>query len=139
MSRSACLYFQVELRAVTLSRSGSSRPSCVIISSVRPSLRYSWSASPERLSKGRTASVSLWPGGVRGLGRPPTQWATRAAEESTPRTGALKLGPNGFEISLKPYQPRTFAIRFRNDPKSRATSNRAADVTAIPLSLRVFC
>src|SRR5207248_4662377 len=58
-----------------------------------------------------------------------------AAEESTPRTGVLKLGPNGFEISLKPYQPRTFAIRFKNDPKSRAPSNRAANVTAIPLSL----
>ena len=73
MSRSARLYFQVELRAVTLSRSGASRASCVIISSVRPSLRYSWSASPERLSKGRTASVTFCPGWVRGRGRAPIQ------------------------------------------------------------------
>jgi len=58
-----------------------------------------------------------------------------AAEEPTPRAGVLKSGPNGLEISLKPYQPRTFAIRFKNDPKSGATPNRAADVTATPLSL----
>jgi alpha-mannosidase len=58
-----------------------------------------------------------------------------AAEEPSPRAGVLKFGPNGLEISLKPYQPRTFAIRFKNDPKSRSTSNRADLVTATPLPL----
>src|SRR5512138_2763542 len=83
MSLSARLYFHVELRAKTLRRSGSSRPSWVIISSVSPSLRYSWSASPERLSKGRTARVNLAPDCVVGLRCGTTQYATTAAAQNT--------------------------------------------------------
>jgi alpha-mannosidase len=62
-----------------------------------------------------------------------------AAEESAPRAGVLQFGPNGLGISLKPYQPRTIAIRFKRAPKSRATAavkNRNADaVPATPLQL----
>ena len=44
-----------------------------------------------------------------------------AAEESAPRAGVLKFGPDGLEINLKPYQPRTIAFRFKNGPKTGAT------------------
>src|SRR5689334_23150042 len=83
MSLSARLYFHVELRASTLNRLGCSPPIWVIISSVSPSLRYSWSASPERLSKGRTASVNLRPDLGVGLGRETTRDAMRAAAQMT--------------------------------------------------------
>ena len=43
-----------------------------------------------------------------------------AAEERAPRAGVIKFGPNGFEVNLKPFQPRTFAVRFQNDAQSRA-------------------
>jgi alpha-mannosidase len=59
-----------------------------------------------------------------------------AAEEPAPRAGELKLGTDQLQFSLRPFQPRTLAIRFKKDPKSRSTSNRAADlVTATPLQL----
>src|SRR6202041_3799469 len=48
-----------EVRAITPNRCGSILPSCEIISSVRPSLKYSWLASPVRFSKGKTASITL--------------------------------------------------------------------------------
>ena len=52
---------------MTLSVSGCRRPSWAIISCVIPSLKYSCSGSPERFSKGRTASrmaagaAAAWP------------------------------------------------------------------------------
>jgi alpha-mannosidase len=59
-----------------------------------------------------------------------------AAEESAPRAGDLKVTPNGLEISLKPYQPRTLLVRFRTSEKgdaARSGSNRvpAADATVV--------
>jgi hypothetical protein len=73
MSLSARLYFQVELRAVTLSRSGF-QPAELRDHLLRQAVTQVFLVRvTERLSKGRTASVSLRPGWVRGLGRPPTQ------------------------------------------------------------------
>ncbi len=61
-----------------------------------------------------------------------------AAEEPAPRAGDLKFGPNGLEISLKPFQPRTFAIRFRNNQKTGAAvpvNHVPAMLEATPLDL----
>src|SRR5579859_1167107 len=46
-----------EVRAITPSCSGLSRASCEIVSSVRPSARYSLLGSPVRFSNGSTASM----------------------------------------------------------------------------------
>src|SRR6266487_6122927 len=58
-----------DVRAITPSCCGLSRPSCEIVSSVRPSARYSLLGSPVRFSNGRTASMILLdlggPGGRR--------------------------------------------------------------------------
>src|ERR1700757_5215652 len=51
------------LRAITLNCSGALSPSCVIISSVKPSLRYSWLGSPLRFSNGVTRIVT-WRGAL---------------------------------------------------------------------------
>jgi alpha-mannosidase len=58
-----------------------------------------------------------------------------AAEESTPRSGDLKFGPNGLQINLKPYQPRTIAIRLRNNASGR-TAPSPQTLPAIPLTLQ---
>jgi hypothetical protein len=47
-----------EVRAITPRCWGSRFPSCAIISSVMPSLKYSWLGSPVKFSKGRTASIT---------------------------------------------------------------------------------
>ncbi|MBI1786180.1 MAG: hypothetical protein HYR60_01345 [Acidobacteria bacterium] len=81
-----------EVRAITPSRRGCSRPNWVIISSVRPSAKYSCSGSPLRLWKGSTASITL---PVAGRGRqkkraPPTnaiRAAAKAAGSSQRRRG----------------------------------------------------
>jgi alpha-mannosidase len=52
-----------------------------------------------------------------------------AAEESA--VGDLKFTPDGLRVSLKPFQPRTFAIRFRNNLKTGS----AAAIEATPLKL----
>src|SRR5712692_7669538 len=56
-----------DVRAITPNCSGFSRPKCEIVSSVRPSARYSLLGSPVRFSNGSTASMILPdPGGVTG-------------------------------------------------------------------------
>ena len=74
----------------------------------------------------------------------PLQSATEinAAEERAPRAGDLKFSPNGLQISLKPYQPRTFLIRFRTIQKGNATRspisralNTNTTIEATPLEL----
>jgi len=64
------------------------------------------------------------------------------AEERAPRTGELRFTPDGLAINLKPYQPRTFALKVRKDPKSGlpvSAVNRpqtmSAAVEATPLEL----
>src|SRR5437870_8481420 len=47
------LYCIAEVRETTFSEPSLTR--CVISSSVKPSARYSWAASPERFSRGSTA------------------------------------------------------------------------------------
>src|SRR5215510_10034638 len=51
------LYRVTDVRAITPRCNGSSRPTCVVISSVTPSLTNSSSARPLRFWKGRTASM----------------------------------------------------------------------------------
>src|SRR5712671_1839178 len=46
-----------DVRAITSNCSGSRRPNCEIVSSVRPSARYSLLGSPVRFSNGKTASM----------------------------------------------------------------------------------
>src|SRR5260221_5232320 len=46
-----------DVRAITPNCSGLSRPNCEIVSSVRPSARYSLLGSPVRFSNGSTASM----------------------------------------------------------------------------------
>src|SRR5258708_38114993 len=46
-----------DVRAITPNCSGLSRPKCEIVSSVRPSARYSLLGSPGRFSNGSTASM----------------------------------------------------------------------------------
>src|SRR5712692_5869178 len=46
-----------DVRAITPNCSGLSRPSCEIVSSVRPSATYSLLGSPVRFSNGSTASM----------------------------------------------------------------------------------
>jgi alpha-mannosidase len=61
-----------------------------------------------------------------------------AAEESAPRAGDLKVWPNGLQISLKPYQPRTIAIRLKNNSPGRAAQSLRTNsnlVSAMPLNL----
>src|SRR3981189_2234627 len=54
-----------DVRAITPNCSGLSRPKCEIVSSVRPSARYSLLGSPVRFSNGSTASMIFCdPGGV---------------------------------------------------------------------------
>jgi alpha-mannosidase len=61
-----------------------------------------------------------------------------AAEENAPRGTDLKFTPDGLQISFKPYQPRTIALRFRKSPAASAIS-RALDAgtafEATPLEL----
>src|SRR5580704_12140098 len=54
---SLCLYPITDVRAITPNCSGLSRPDCEIVSSVKPSARYSLLGSPVR--NGRTASMIL--------------------------------------------------------------------------------
>jgi alpha-mannosidase len=79
-------------------------------------------------------------------GRPATKYVTstfplqstrdiNAAEESATRAGVLKFGPNGLEMSLKPYQPRTIAFRLKNDPKSGAAVPNSAAPLTLPFNL----
>ncbi|HYW72374.1 MAG TPA: glycoside hydrolase family 38 C-terminal domain-containing protein [Pyrinomonadaceae bacterium] len=65
-----------------------------------------------------------------------------AAEEPTARAGDLKVGSNNLQFSLKPYQPRTLALRFRSpnklEPNLSAVSRALhvdAMTTATPLEL----
>jgi len=65
-----------------------------------------------------------------------------AAEERAPRAGDLEFTPNGLQISLKPYQPRTFLIRFRtlkNGNATRSPISRALNtdttIVATPIEL----
>jgi alpha-mannosidase len=68
-----------------------------------------------------------------------------AAEESVPRGADLKFMPDGLQISLKPYQSRTLAIRFRNTLSStglegpgrplNARLNMEAEPLALPFNL----
>jgi alpha-mannosidase len=53
-----------------------------------------------------------------------------AAEEPAPRAGDLRAPGSQVQISLRPYQPRTFALRFRKPNKREpdlATFSRAQD------------
>ena len=68
------LYRITEVRAITLSVAGCSRPSWVISSWVRPSARYSCSGSPLRLASGSTASRIE--GAGAGNGHQPVRQAT---------------------------------------------------------------
>jgi len=52
---------------MTLSRSGFNRLNCVIISSVRPSLKYSWPGSGLKFSNGKTASMTFSAAGREGF------------------------------------------------------------------------
>src|SRR6266481_8538696 len=56
---SLCLYPMTDVRAITPNRSGSSLASWEIVSSVRPSARYSLLGSPVRFSNGNTASMTF--------------------------------------------------------------------------------
>jgi alpha-mannosidase len=64
-----------------------------------------------------------------------------AAEESAPRAGDLEFAPDGLRVTLKPYQPRTIALRFRNSSKAGPVVppvRRSSDVRApvgVPLAL----
>src|SRR6185436_4406739 len=58
-----------------------------------------------------------------------------AAEESVPASGDLKFGPNGLQISLKPYRPRTIAIRLKNNLPGRALRATSDLLPPIPLTL----
>ncbi len=53
-----------------------------------------------------------------------------AAEESVPRAGDFAFSSNRLDIGLKPYQPRTFAIRFKNWP------GPMHEIPSAPLTLR---
>jgi alpha-mannosidase len=55
-----------------------------------------------------------------------------AAEESVARGSDLKFTPNGLQISLKPYQARTLAIRFR-----RTLSSSGFNSASRPLDARL--
>ena len=56
-----------------------------------------------------------------------------AAEESA--VGDLKFTPDGLQVSLKPYQPRTFAIRFRNNLKTGPAVSPVNRVESVPAAL----
>jgi alpha-mannosidase len=65
-----------------------------------------------------------------------------AAEEPTPRAGDLRAPGSQVQISLRPYQPRTFALRFRMPDKLQPNLNPlgraiATDtrITATPIDL----
>src|SRR5262249_33894824 len=66
-----------------------------------------------------------------------------AAEENAPWGVDLKLTPDGLQIFLKPYQPRTIALRFRKsinkNDAAKAAMNRALNlgqpVTGVPVEL----
>src|SRR5262249_50067384 len=61
-----------------------------------------------------------------------------AAEETMPRGTDLKFTPNGLEINLKPYQPRTIAFHFRKPTAKSAISrvlNPRTAFEATPLEL----
>ena len=58
-----------------------------------------------------------------------------AAEESAPRSGELRFLPDGLAITLKPYQPRTFALRLGKNLKSAWPRTVPATVEAAPLEL----
>ena len=83
-----CLYVMADVRAITPSRCGFNRPSCAIISSVRPSLKYSCSASPLKFSNGRTASM--------------TRRATDDAGGDSSSTDARKRYPRRGTVSMNP-------------------------------------
>src|SRR5437762_88088 len=52
-----CLYAIADVRPITPRRCGFRFPSCVLSSSVIPSLRYSWPGSSLRFSNGSTTSI----------------------------------------------------------------------------------
>ena len=60
-----------------------------------------------------------------------------AAEENAPRAGELRSTPDGLQISLKPFQPRTIALRFKNHQSSstRSSVNRTQIVSAKPIMM----
>jgi alpha-mannosidase len=65
-----------------------------------------------------------------------------AAEEPTPRAGDLRVSSNVLHISLRPFQPRTFALRFRQPNRIEpdlSTVGRAivanTRITATPIEL----
>ncbi|HJZ80407.1 MAG TPA: glycoside hydrolase family 38 C-terminal domain-containing protein, partial [Pyrinomonadaceae bacterium] len=58
-----------------------------------------------------------------------------AAEENAPRAGELKFAPDGLEITLKPYQPRTFALRLRKNLPGASPRTTPAAVEGENLAL----
>src|ERR1043166_5449122 len=80
------LYLMAEVRAITPSR-GCRRPSCVIISSVIPSLRYCCSRSPLMFSNGRTASMILPLEGFACRQRAQTAYAAEIRSNVTANAG----------------------------------------------------
>lgn len=79
-------------------------------------------------SEGRPATkyILIGHGGVRPYPAPAVEFQRvreiNAAEEALPRGTDLKFTPNGLAIRLKPYQPRTIALRFRNPGKGNPAS-----------------
>src|SRR5579872_263031 len=74
--------------------SGSSRPSCVIISSVRPSLKYSCPASPVKFSKGKTANMTRPGTRLRCVARVQREYATKPAATATTTNPTTNLYEN---------------------------------------------
>src|SRR5215813_497224 len=57
-----------------------------------------------------------------------------AAEENAPRGTDLKFTPDGLNITLKPYQTRTVALRFRKPGKGNAESAAISRALEAPSS-----
>ena len=79
-----------EVRAMTPRRSGLSSPKSVIVSSVRPSLKYSCSASLLRFAKGSTASMTR-PWAAEDCERARARSPKKAVRTSSGRTASATI------------------------------------------------
>jgi hypothetical protein len=94
------LYFIAEVRAITTSLSGCRLPSCVIISSVSPSLKYSCRGSPLKFWKGSTANMILLEDGLtcvqkRCRPRKPASSNTKGSARAVIRATRLRIITGG--------------------------------------------
>src|ERR1700746_1038149 len=116
-----CLYPMTDVRAITPNCSGLRRPSCEIVSSVRPSARYSLLGSPVRFSNGSTASMIFW--GLGGVTPPKAAMTQNTRPPKGRQTHPRTQRSSSALTLLEPSHPRDSrgrdAYRLTNFRRSR--------------------